>query len=349
LLIILRKIFLFLFPNFDPFFSIEKVKRSIIESLHDQNISNSIINTIPLRKISIEIYKYKTNFPIYFRSEMYFSDKNIFELKNVLVNINSGACYTKDFYFLESYGSLRSWLLGRPIKYLNYKYLDIPDQITCLKITGYAHFLLEELPRFIWILEYYPNIILVLPLNPPNYVKQFIDILKSNNTLKNNPIFIKYPNIFVAKYVFTQSDMYSGFWHNSDIIKLKKVFLNTPLIKQNKYIYISRRNSTRSIYNEESFEKFLKNISFDIIFLEEISVSEKILIFQSSKIIIAPHGGGLSNIVWCNLNCKIIEIFSDDFFNDCYARLSSSLNLDYDYIFYNNDYNKLKLFIKSKT
>jgi capsular polysaccharide biosynthesis protein len=52
----------------------------------------------------------------------------------------------------------------------------------------------------------------------------------------------------------------------------------------------------------------------------------------SCEAIVAPHGGGLSNIVFCSPGTKIIEIFSPELVGTYFWKLSSQLNLDYYYL-----------------
>ena len=59
---------------------------------------------------------------------------------------------------------------------------------------------------------------------------------------------------------------------------------------------------------------------------------DQINLFSNARIIIGPHGAGLSNMIWASLPCEIIEIFPHNFFNDCYARLAKSLGFGYEYV-----------------
>jgi capsular polysaccharide biosynthesis protein len=46
-------------------------------------------------------------------------------------------------------------------------------------------------------------------------------------------------------------------------------------------------------------------------------------------VIIGPHGGGLSNIVFCEEGASVYELFSDHYVNPCFNRLAQSAALDY--------------------
>ena len=60
-----------------------------------------------------------------------------------------------------------------------------------------------------------------------------------------------------------------------------------------------------------------------------MSVIEQALLFSQAKVVIAPHGAGLTNIVFCNPNTKIVEFFSPNYLHPGYWRLSNQVGLEY--------------------
>lgn len=101
--------------------------------------------------------------------------------------------------------------------------------------------------------------------------------------------------------------------------------------KPHRKIYI-QRNTGRKILNEQELIDFLNTKSFEIVHPENLSVAQQARIFSEAEFVIAPHGAGLTNIVFCQSGTKIIDIFSPDWVNPCYWRLSSHMNLKYSYI-----------------
>lgn len=58
------------------------------------------------------------------------------------------------------------------------------------------------------------------------------------------------------------------------------------------------------------------------------SAKETINQMQGESHVVAPHGAGSCNIIFCNQQTKILEITDHDhFFQPCYSRLSSLLDL----------------------
>ena len=98
-------------------------------------------------------------------------------------------------------------------------------------------------------------------------------------------------------------------------------------------IYISRaKNHYRQVINETDIIEILVNFGFKVFFLESLSLDEQVTLFASAKIIIAPHGAGLTNIVFCNSGTKLLEIFSPNYVHVCYWHICNLVGVEYFYL-----------------
>ena len=98
-------------------------------------------------------------------------------------------------------------------------------------------------------------------------------------------------------------------------------------------IYISRAKAkSRQLINELEVSKLLETKGFKTVFLEELSVLEQVAIFASAEVIVAPHGSGLTNLVFCSPNTKIIELFSPNYVRTDYWMISQQLELEHYYL-----------------
>ncbi|MFC5711769.1 glycosyltransferase family 61 protein [Thalassorhabdus alkalitolerans] len=115
---------------------------------------------------------------------------------------------------------------------------------------------------------------------------------------------------------------------------LRESFLDNDEIVENdsgsKLIYITRQNARhRKVINDLKIQEFLKEIGFKIIKLETLSVKEQARLFNNAKVIVGAHGGGFTNLVFCQPNTKVIELFSPTWVAPLYWILSNHLDLDY--------------------
>lgn len=117
---------------------------------------------------------------------------------------------------------------------------------------------------------------------------------------------------------------------------LRNVFIERQAIKEPEkieYIYISRGSVTsRRILNEDEVINVLNKFGFKSVTLETMSVAEQASLMASAKVVIAPHGSGLTNLVFCSPGTKVIEIFSPNYVYPCYWLVSNLVNLEYFYL-----------------
>jgi capsular polysaccharide biosynthesis protein len=95
--------------------------------------------------------------------------------------------------------------------------------------------------------------------------------------------------------------------------RLKRLMAN--LENANDMVYLSRRDSKHHVLvNELELEAELSLRGFKIVLASTISVAEQINIFSKARVLISPHGAGLTNIIFSPLHAKIIEIASSSIF-----------------------------------
>lgn len=100
-----------------------------------------------------------------------------------------------------------------------------------------------------------------------------------------------------------------------------------------KRIYVSRADAMyRRVVNELEVMAALEDYGFTCVTLGRLSVRQQAEIFSSAQIIVAPHGAGLTNLVFCNPGTKVIEMFTPSFLNPTFWVPCTHMNLDYYYL-----------------
>jgi capsular polysaccharide biosynthesis protein len=93
-------------------------------------------------------------------------------------------------------------------------------------------------------------------------------------------------------------------------------------------IYVSRKGR-RKCMNEAEVFALLSKRGFTFVEDKPRSVSDQIGIFRSAKVIVAPHGAALTNLLWCEEGAQVIELFGDSYQPPYYRNLSAFRSLDY--------------------
>ena len=89
-------------------------------------------------------------------------------------------------------------------------------------------------------------------------------------------------------------------------------------------LYISRAKARRRcVANEGELWSALEPRGFDKLHLEDLTWSQQIAAFRSAKVIVAPHGAGLANMVFCQSGTKVIELFNRSYVNGCFWQLAA--------------------------
>jgi glycosyltransferase involved in cell wall biosynthesis len=76
---------------------------------------------------------------------------------------------------------------------------------------------------------------------------------------------------------------------------------------RNRRLFIARKGPTRTIDNIEQVQALLGRYEFETVYLEDKSIIDQILLFQSAQFVVGAHGAGLSNLLFCEPGTKVIE------------------------------------------
>ena len=78
-------------------------------------------------------------------------------------------------------------------------------------------------------------------------------------------------------------------------------------------IYVSRRQAAhRKILNEDQLMQSLRSLGFVAVALESLSLAEQYKLFATAEVVVAPHGAGLTNLIYAPAGCLLVELFPDD-------------------------------------
>ena len=211
---------------------------------------------------------------------------------------------------------------------------------------NYWHWLVDVLPRIglctktikLSEIDYF-----LLPDNIKRFQKETLDFLsieKSKRLSSEKFRHIKAENLIVTDHPVVVSGNATEDTHDIPvwiIHWLRKNFLNENILSNNKdktKIYIDRGESInnyqtkRLISNEEEIKDYLLQNNFTIVKLHEIEFTKQIDIFNNADCVVALHGAGLANLVFCKPKTKVIE-FRNTYAGPMYENLSKKSNLNY--------------------
>jgi hypothetical protein len=197
---------------------------------------------------------------------------------------------------------------------------------------NYFHWLLEDLPQLLVARRQELTFTALTTDRLSKFQEDYLDLLNVSH------LCLKYDWILNSKVLIVpkKSSNSSGF--GARIQEIRVAFSGHLVERRNEIsrIYISRSKSRRSLPQESELEEMLKSNGFRIVHLEEMGILEQIRLFNKATLIVAPHGAGLANLVFCQPETQIVEIMSPVLFNDCYMQISRELGLNHMLVEYGN-------------
>lgn len=185
--------------------------------------------------------------------------------------------------------------------------------------TTYYHVITEVLPNALFLSEIIDN--KEMPILVPE--SKFISNIFAWFDIKN-PITFKLD----GPYNFLkQQTTECGFPSPQKIFLLREIINRKVEYKKEIGIYIYRKENWRQIKNSDKIFNFIKKRfnTIEWVLFNDQNLMDTIDIFSRAKIIIGPHGAGLTNMIFAPTNISIIEIMPIQEPNMCYWHQSCIL------------------------
>lgn len=94
-------------------------------------------------------------------------------------------------------------------------------------------------------------------------------------------------------------------------------------------LYISRAGAARRrVLGEEALIAALEAKGFEAVRLESLSIRQTAELMGEAEVVVAPHGAGLANLVFCRPPCRVIEFFGWHVSQEFWL-LAEAVGLDY--------------------
>lgn len=193
---------------------------------------------------------------------------------------------------------------------------------------GYGHWLLEELPRML-TLPPREGLRLIAHAQTP-----FQRAALALGQLPDAVISPKKFSHYACEQLIVPSLQGAGGHPTPQSVALVREF-TAPLGREGggrrgEKIYITRQNARRrKLSNEAALWPRLEAKGFARVVLEELSWAEQIAAFRRARVIVAPHGAGLANLVFCEPGARVVELFHRDYVHWTYGQLASLVGADY--------------------
>lgn len=97
--------------------------------------------------------------------------------------------------------------------------------------------------------------------------------------------------------------------------------------------FVDRKGASyRRIVNSGEVELTLSQRGIVPVRLEEMSFAEQVALFSRAELIVAPHGAGLTNLVFCQPGCQCLELFAPGYVNPVFWTIACMAKVVYGYL-----------------
>ena len=166
------------------------------------------------------------------------------------------------------------------------------------------------------VMSRYPNLKCVVAQDGTEYVCENLYYIQTTSVFHNQCVNFNHGQIVIPQRVVNaiQTHIVSQYLNNvKDNPKYEKIFL-------------IRRNTSRSLENNDEVEEYFRKEGFFFMEGAEYSLKEKAEIFHSAKIIVGPQGTAFTNTIFCNeAKCLI-------FVNAAHVMENSLFTLSYPHV-----------------
>lgn len=95
-------------------------------------------------------------------------------------------------------------------------------------------------------------------------------------------------------------------------------------------VYANRRDTNiRTILNEDRLESALADRGFESVSLSSLSFPEKVQLFASADVVVAPHGAGLSHVAFCSPGATVVDVRDPAFYWPVFGDAARGVNVHY--------------------
>jgi hypothetical protein len=205
--------------------------------------------------------------------------------------------------------------------------------------SNYYHAWCDQATRLFWLCENAPS---DLTLITRGDYQEIFNSVAAATSIKINPAFIhtKGDWKWCRAKTFIVPPLHPKMI-DRNTAPFKQIRDNTEASELGRRILIMRRKRTFKdpiLVETEAKAKY----GLETFFLEDLNLFNQITLFKSAEVVVGIHGAGLTNLLWCNANTRVFEIFA---LNEMatqqkgltmYAKLAETLNLDYQPIYGQN-------------
>ena len=134
------------------------------------------------------------------------------------------------------------------------------------------------------------------------------------------------------EYVCLEGLLHPAHWGHTDLIATfprLKAALGLPDQALGGRLFIKRPKGNRGFVNEADVLSLMRELDVKPVELDGMSLADQARLFSAAELVVAGHGAGLSNLVFCPPGSRVIEIHSRDYSIPTFWVMAQAMGLRY--------------------
>ena len=222
----------------------------------------------------------------------------------------------REFHFRETH---RQALLSspRPLK------LERATWLLERVYNNYSHWLTAHLPKFLLMKERGELSDVLLPAQRPRFVDDSLRMYGIEPASMRT--FDVGTTVEVEELTLVESDRF-----RPELLRMPREHLASGDRQPTRRVFISREHAPRRrLLNEDVIWPLFERDGFERVFTERMSFAEQVRLMQETAVLAAPHGAGLTNMMFCREGTHVIEIADLTFPNPNFYATAAALGHHY--------------------
>ena len=261
----------------------------------------------------------------------HFNPRDVYLLEDVIVEPKQGLIYTENGLLLSESTNWSTsnlyesfpWNPKRVSRHLN------SAPLINLTSSAFGHWLVEDLASTLYLIQKYPDSILLVSKFRSRFVNEIIDYLNREIIEVDGPVRVK-KLLTVTK----QND--SGWMNPRDLEILQEFAKGVGSIgyeTPNK-IYATRRSLKRSPSNEVDIENLFRSSGFSVLKLEDLDFITEIQIMKNVTELAGISGSWQFNSIWMPTGSKLFDIANENYWTELAHRVCHLKKIRYNWAVY---------------
>ncbi|MGD1085712.1 MAG: glycosyltransferase family 61 protein [Verrucomicrobiota bacterium] len=201
---------------------------------------------------------------------------------------------------------------------------------------GYYHWLMDALPRLTLLPEFPQDTQIIVPSKLAAFQLETLEWMGLQNRFRPTAE----THLVLENYYFCSMTSASGCYNPFAVQLLRGLFLKRADASYDppRRFYLRRVGKIRPLLNEPEVLEFFQERGWGVVDTEQMSIARQIQLFSRAEMVVAQHGAGLTNLLWCQPGCKVLELCPSTYLNGVFEGLAQCVGADHRHLVFQGDF-----------